>query len=73
MNRVFDQFETIAGFCRFPVGILGNPMTADFALVDLEESELPTDLTSGGKYFLGVLGIDETGGCRSLRVAFARR
>jgi hypothetical protein len=60
-RAVMDKFEALASASQFSVGILGNPETSDFALVDLGPKPLPEnlrrDFTKRGLYFLGVAGI----------------
>ena len=57
---MFDQFERIAGYARLAVGIVGNPTTSEFALVDLTGPEPVPDFrgeAQRGFCFIGVVGM----------------
>ncbi len=57
---MYDKFEQIAGFARLAVGIVGNPRTAEFALVDLTGPEPVPDFrgeAQRGFCFIGVVGM----------------
>lgn len=52
-----DKFEAIAHDAQFPVCILGNPQTSEYALIDLEKPLPKTLLDERGMYFIGAIGI----------------
>jgi len=57
---MYDKFEQIAGYARLAVGIVGNPTTSEFALVDLSGPEPVPDFrgeAQRGFCFIGVVGM----------------
>jgi hypothetical protein len=57
---MYDKFEQIAGYARLAVGIVGNPTTSEFALVDLTGPESVPDFrgeAQRGFCFIGVVGM----------------
>ena len=54
---MYDKFEQIAGYARLAVGIVGNPKTSEFALVDLTGPEPVPDFREYGFCFIGVVGM----------------
>jgi len=61
--RTLDKFEAIADGAQFPVCILGNPQTSDFALIDLDRP-LPEGLEGRGLFFIGVIGLSCDGAAK---------
>jgi len=55
---MYDKFQLLAGTAEFPVGVVGNPQTFDYELVDLRGDVNDwQDKTGRGMYFLGTVGI----------------
>ena len=57
---MYDKFEQIAGYARLAVGVVGNPKTSEFALVDLTGPEPVPDFrgeAQRGFCFIGVVGM----------------
>ena len=57
---MYDKFEQIAGYARLAVGIVGNPTTSEFALVDLSGAGPVPDFqgeAQRGFCFIGVVGM----------------
>jgi len=69
--RLYDSHELLAGFGKFPAVVLGNPVTKDFELIDLErvplEHNLHADFKARGLYFCGTFALLDGQG----RVEFA--
>jgi hypothetical protein len=60
MKTQHDKFESLAWDSPFSVVVLGNPSTADFALVPLPgrlSEPVRHDYNERGFHFLGVVGI----------------
>ncbi|MGO9937927.1 MAG: hypothetical protein ACLPH3_09680 [Terracidiphilus sp.] len=54
---MYDRYEKIAGFAEYPVGVVGNPQTFDFEIVDLRGGVTEwRDTTGRCAYWLGTIG-----------------
>lgn len=54
---MYDKFEQLAFDARLAAGIVGNPTTSEFALVDLSGLEPVPDFREYGFCFIGVVGM----------------